>query len=255
MIRGIYTAATGMLVQELKADTITNNLANINTPGYKRDQVAVSSFPEVLLQRIDAVQGSQKGAKPIGYFTHGSMIDEQVVDWSAGILEETGNPLDLAINGEGFFTLDTAEGLAVTKNGAFQLNSEGYLVNSHGQLVLGMNGPIFLGTSDFQVAADGTITIQGEYVDRLLITQVDNPQGLRKGGHDLYYVTDQAQAQMLDPESVKVQQGYLEKPNINVVNEIIDLLATRRVYEASQKVIQAQDEVLAKGASEIGSLR
>lgn len=255
MIRGIYTAATGMLVQELKADTITNNLANINTPGYKKDQAVLSSFPQVLLQRIDAIQGSQKGAKPIGYFSYGAMVDQLVVDWSAGILEETGNPLDLAINGEGFFTVETEEGLAVTRNGAFQVDAEGYLVNSHGQHVLGTSGPIFLGTSDFQVASDGTITIEGEYVDRLLITQVANLQGLRKGGHDLYYLTAEAQAQELEPQQVKVQQGYLEKPNINVVNEIIDLLAVRRVYEACQKVIQAQDEVLAKGASEIGSLR
>lgn len=255
MIRGVYTAATGMLVQELKADTITNNLANINTPGYKKDQVAVSSFPEVLLHRIDAVKGSEKGAKPIGTFSYGAMVEEWQVDWSVGILEETGNPLNFALNGPGFFTLETPEGLAVTRNGAFQVNEEGFLTNSHGQPILGMNGPIFLGTSDFQVAADGTITIQGEYVDQLLITQVDNPQGLRKAGHDLYYVTDQVQAGMLEPEQVKVQQGYLEKPNINVVNEIIDLLAVRRVYEANQKIIQTQDEALAKGASEIGSLR
>ncbi|WP_227767205.1 flagellar basal-body rod protein FlgF [Zhaonella formicivorans] len=255
MIRGLYTAATGMLVQELKQDNITNNLANMNTPGYKKTELAVSSFPQVLLKRIDAIKGSAAGTTPVGPLNNGAMLDEQIIDWAEGNLEETGNSYDLAINGEGFFTIETAQGLRYTRNGSFRLDGQGYLVTAQGDYVLGLNGPILVQGSSFTVAADGSLTVDGVYVDHLLITGFPDKQGLQKMGHDLYSAPEGALPRALEPGETAVKQGFLEKPNLNLVNEMVNMLAALRTYEANQKVIQAHDELLAKSANEIGSLR
>jgi flagellar basal-body rod protein FlgF len=153
MIRGLYTAATGMLVQELRQENISNNLVNANTAGYKSSKLAVSSFPEVLLSRIDAINGSQKGFKPVGTINNGAMLSEKVLDLTTGSLEETNNPLDLALAGEGFFTLATPQGIRYSRNGSFRLDGDGYLIDNHGNYVLGMGGPVFLDRTDFSLVS------------------------------------------------------------------------------------------------------
>ncbi|HHU32994.1 MAG: flagellar basal-body rod protein FlgF [Zhaonellaceae bacterium] len=255
MIRGLYTAATGMLVQELRQENISNNLVNANTAGYKSSKLAVSSFPEVLLSRIDAINGSQKGFKPIGTINNGAMLSEKVLDLTTGSLEETNNPLDLALAGEGFFTLATPQGIRYSRNGSFRLDGDGYLIDNHGNYVLGMGGPVFLDRTDFSLSQDGTLTIDGQYVDTILITTFNDETQLQKQGNDLFASLDGAGPRQLDPASVNLKQGFIEKPNINLVDEMVNMLTVIRTYEANQKVIQAHDEVLGKSVNEIGSLR
>ena len=255
MIRGLYTAATGMLVQELKPENISNNLANVNTAGYKKSEVAISAFPEILLNQIDALKGGGKGVKPIGTFNNGAMLAEEKIDFSIGSLEETGSPLDLALGGKGFFTLATPQGISYSRNGAFHLDGAGYLVNSHGDYVLGLNGPIFIGTSNFTVSLDGSLMLNDEYVDTLLITTFNDESLLEKAGHDLYLAPQEAGPSPLDSTQVAVKQSYIEKPNLNMVNEMVNMLTVIRTYEANQKVIQAIDELLGKSVNEIGSIK
>jgi len=255
MIRGLYTAATGMLVQEKRQENITNNLVNANTTGYKKSQLAVSSFPEVLLNRIDAINGSSKGVKPVGTISNGAMLAAQTIDFTTGSLEETSNPLDLALTGQGFFTVATPQGTAYTRNGSFSLDGDGYLVDSHGNYVLGLSGPIYLNTTDFTVAKDGTVTVGDEYVDTILITNFNDQTQLQAVGNDLFTALEEAGPRQLDPAEVSLRQGFLEKANINLVEEMVNMLTVLRTYEANQKVIQTQDEILGKSVSEIGSLR
>lgn len=255
MIRGLYTAATGMLVQELKQDNIANNLANINTPGYKKAEMSISAFPQMLMYRIDAIKGSKAGLAPIGSLHNGAMLDAQVISWTGGNLEETGNPFDLAINGEGFFTIETPQGLRFTKNGSFHLDGEGYLVTSHGDYVLGLNGPIFLDSNNFTVQEDGAVYVDGNYVDSLLVTGFADLTALQRTGYDLYLVGENVEPRQLEGGQVGLMQNFLEKPNFNIVNEMVNMIAVMRTYEANQKAVQAHNELLDKSVNEIGSLR
>ncbi|MDS1029550.1 flagellar hook-basal body complex protein [Bacillota bacterium LX-D] len=255
MIRGIYTAATGMLVQDIKQDLITNNIANINTPGYKKSEVSVSSFPQVLLSKIDGEKGSQNGSKPIGAYSNGVMIDREVIDWQNGSLEETGNNSDLALLGTGFFTLQTAQGVRYSQNGSFKVDGQGYLVNNQGDYVLGTNGRILVGENNFKVDPNGAVTVDGTNVDYLRITNFTDPSYLTRQGSDLYTAINQAQARNLAPEEVQIKQGFIEKPNFNLVNEMVNMIMVMRSYESGQKTIQAQDEILGKSVNDIASVR
>lgn len=255
MIRGLYTAATGMLVQERRQENITNNLANANTAGFKRSQLAVSSFPQVLLNRIDAIKGSQKGFKPIGTINNGAMLAEETIDFTVGSLEETNSPLDFALMSEGFFTLATPQGTRYSRNGSFRLDGDGYLVDNHGNYLLGFRGPIYLNTTDFSVSSDGTLIAGDQYIDTLLITTFNDESRLQKTSNDLYIALEEAGPGQLDPTQVKMRQAYIEKPNINLVDEMVNMITVVRTYEANQKVIQAHDELLGKSVNEIGSLK
>lgn len=221
----------------------------------KKSQLAVSSFPQVLLSRIDAIKGSQKGLVPIGTINNGVMLAEETIDYTVGSLEETSNPLDIALMGEGFFTLATPQGTRYSRNGSFRLDGDGYLVDNHGNYVLGFRGPIYLNTTDFSVSSDGTITADGQYADTILISTFNDNSRLQKVGNDLFIALEEAGPRQLEPTQAKIKQGFIEKPNINLVDEIVNMITVVRIYEANQKVIQAHDEILGKSVNEIGSLK
>ena len=252
MIRGLYTAATGMGIQQLKQETITNNLANVSTVGYKKDTTVFQSFSDMLLARVGQNLG-QKEAEFIGKSNFGALVGDIVTDFKGGSLEDTGNPLNLALVGEGFFTVETPAGRRYTRDGNFTLDREGYLTTQNGYRVLSNAGQVFVGEGDLTIKQNGEIYLDDQRRGSMLLTAFENPETLRKIGQNLYSPNDQTKPRISD--GTTVVQSFLEKSNINMVDEMIELMSVTRTFEANQKLIQAHDEILQKGVNEVGSLK
>lgn len=242
-----------MLVQELRQELIGNNLANVNTGGYKSRGATLQTFPEVLLYRLN-----EKGTAPVGYYTHGVMLDRTHDDFSPGKLEETGRSTDMAIVQPGggeqpvFFVVRYGGGEAYTRNGEFRVEENGYLVTPEGYPVQGWYGAIYTGSDDFSVDTTGRVIIDGRVADTLLVVTFEDPGLLERRGDNLYLAP--AELQPLQGVNYQIRQGWLESSNVDVVKEMVDMLSVLRAYEVNQRIIQAKDQLLAKSVTEIGGI-
>ncbi len=252
MLRGLYTAATGMTVQRAKMDVLTNNIVNSSTTGYKSDTLVSSSFTEVMIERLGD-PNILNTAREVGPFSFGTHIDEVFTDFAPGSVENTGAQTDLAISGEGFFAVDTPDGERYTRAGNFSVSQEGYLVTSDGYYVLGENGRINVGSGDFTVDAEGNVSVEGEARDTLRVVQFQETAGLRKQGDCLYYALNGEIP--ADAENAGVMQGYLEGSNVDIAGEMVDMITVYRTYEANQKILTMTDETLGMAVNNLGSLR
>ncbi len=254
MFRGIYNALSGMNVQQARMDVISNNLANVNTNGYKSEQVLSKTFGEVLLSYRGPLA---KGTANVGTTNLGTVVSQVPVNQAQGQLVSTEKLTDLALEGRGFFVVqrESADGQQLyTRNGSFSVNSEGYLITAQGDLVLGDSGPIKVGSEEFTVDEDGRVSADGKQIAVLKVVGIDaaGQEQLQKVGEN--YFAAQGNLETAE-DKPKVRQGYIEKSNVDVVNEIVSLLSVQRSYEAGQKIIQAQDELLGKAVNQIGTLR
>lgn len=254
MIRGLYIGASGMLVELRRTEVIANNLANAATNGFKRDELAEESFPALLLRRLNDQAGPvavPAGLPPVvGQLGLGAAAAETATDWAAGPLTQTGNPFDLALAGEGMFAVQTPNGVRYTRDGAFSRDGRGYLVTLGGLPVLGEDGPLEVGAGEVDFGVDGTVSVDGEVVGRLRLVRFPAGTRLVKEGHNLWDAAG-ATGEPLDAQTA-VRQGYIERSNVNSVREMISLISSVRTYEANQKVIQSQDELLRKAVTEVG---
>lgn len=252
MIRGIYTSASGMILNQKLMDITANNVANVSTTGFKRDVAQVESFRNMLVYRIYDKVSSPDNA--IGYMSLGSDVSRIVSDFSQGLYIKTDEPLNLTIRGSGFFAIEVpgsqgAQQILYTRNGAFTLNSRGELVTLDGFYVLGQNGRIVLQNGgQVRIDEQGNIYQDGRFVDRLRIVDFQDKQLLRKLGNNLFEAD--AQAQQI-PFSGRILQGYLEGSNVNSVQEMVNMISVLRAYEANQKAFTIQDESLQKAVNEI----
>ena len=221
---GIYFALSGSLVQEERLKIVTNNLANADTPGYKKD---VSSFHQYLL----------------------SVLGKRYTDFSPGLLKPTKNPLDLAIEGNGFFTISTPMGIRYTRRGDFSLNSKQILVTKDNYPVLGKKGPIVIKGSKVSIDTNGNVWVDGRLVDTLKIVAFPKGTKLKKEGGGIFAAEAKSAGR---PSSIIVHQGFLESANVNVIENMINMIEIIRTYEACQKVIQSLDETDNKAINEIG---
>lgn len=238
MVRGLYTAATGMAVQQNKMDVLTNNIVNAETTGFKKDSLVNSAFDEVMLKRIHDPNVNIYGGDEVGGYSSGTHIDELFTDFSEGNLENTEKPTDLALAGEGFFVIETPEGERYTRSGNFSVDEQGYLVTKDGNYALGDNGRIQVGSADFSVALDGSISTG----DRLRIVTFPNLGVLRKQGNNLYYPYEGAAA--VPAQEFQVRQGVQENSNVAMENEMVDMVTVYRKYEASQKIVSLTDQTI-----------
>lgn len=246
MIRGIYAAASGMVAETIRNDVTANNLANVNTAGFKKDVAVSRDFASVLIKRINDGEDMPN----VGSLGSGAQIDEVATIQSAGAVRPTGNDFDLAIDGKGFFAVQTANGVRYTRNGSFTKSAQGELVNSEGQRVLGQNGPIRINNgSTMNISGDGSISVDGVQIDRLRVVEFANEKQLQKEGNSLFTAPAGAQTQ---PATGQVKQGYLEMANVNVVAEMVNMIAGFRAYEVNGKVVQAHDQLLDKAVNEVG---
>ena len=273
MVRGWYTAASGMRAQQWRLDAVANNLANVNTDGFKREQAAFKAFPELLLRRMkDDGQylhpfGSADVSPIVGKLGTGTELNELYVSLEQGPLKETESDFDIALDGKGFFVVATPWGERYTRNGSFQLGKEGYLETKEGYPVLGENGPIRVKANNFQIDKDGQIWINAEFdnddpnifvskqnntwaetvlLDVLKVVNFDLDRYIKKQGSSLFYDTDiSGPAYIMETgERPKVLQGFTEAANVEPVREMVQMIEVNRAYEANQKVIQSHDSML-----------
>ncbi len=254
MIRGWYTGASGMNAQQNRLDAISNNLANVDTAGYKKDVTVSKSFPELLLRRtnLDGVyetpSGSADAAPIIGKLGLGVETNENYTDFSQGSFRQTDQNTDVALGGKGFFAVQTPAGERYTRDGNFILGKEGILLTKDGYPVLGEKGVIQVENDRFTINEDGVISLQEDsgIVDRLKLVRFDNERYLKKVGNNLYSTNDIAGPAHIaeGSERPKFLQGYMETSNVNVVNEMVQMIEVNRAYEANQKTITSEDSMM-----------
>jgi flagellar basal-body rod protein FlgF len=252
-MRGIYNAAGSMLVNQVRLENISNNLANLNTPGYKRSEVVVGAFPEILLHRIEKNSSGRTALFLTGIAAENIAVEDTFHVHTGGALRSTDRLLDLALQGQGFFALETPDGLRFGRDGHFQLNSEGVLVNSKGFPLLGEAGVITLKTSQPVVDRVGNVYDDGERVDRIRLHAFAPDDSLFKDGYGLFQAGPGVIPQQA--EDTVIFQGFLEESNADLSRQMTDMLKVRRSYEAAQKISQAYDRMLSRAANELGSLR
>ena len=233
---GMLESVETMLAQEQRLNQVTNNLANVDTPGYKKDNV---TFDEMLYR---ANQNRQR----VGKALRSNTIHEQ------GVIQKTDNPMDIAITGEGFFKIQTPHGIRYTRAGNFQLDNSGQLVNASGYPVVGDGGPITIEGKSMDVTGDGRLFVDGQQVNILTIVTSDDQKDFEKEGENLFRLKNNAQ-ELPSPEA-SLQQGFLEKSNVNTVTEMTAMIDLYRAYEGQQKAIRAIDDLDDLAVRKVGSL-
>ncbi|MDE6181578.1 MAG: flagellar basal-body rod protein FlgF [Eubacteriales bacterium] len=255
MIRGLYTSAIGMITQMNKMDTITNNIANVDTTGFKEDNAVVQSFSENMMKIFDdPEQKLIKRDNNIGKVSLGNFVTEVYTDFSNGSIKETTGTYDFAIDGEGFFAIECLEkdGSTIeryTRDGSFTLNSNRELITKEGNYVLGDNGRITIPNGEVSISENGYIYVDGEFVDRLKLVNFENLESLRKYGDNLY---DRIDETVEKPFNSRLIQGHLEGANVNIVDEMVRLINVSRIYEVNSNMIKSHDNVMGKAVNELG---
>lgn len=249
MIRGIYAAGSGMLAEATRTDVIANNLANADTPGYCKDIAVCKDFRSMLIQRIN--DGPNRPA--IGSLGTGAMVDEVATIHTQGIVRPTGNKYDMAIDGKGYFVIETPAGLRYTRNGNFSRSSQGELVTQDGYRVLGQGGAIQLGDPQNRVdiVEDGRIMVDDAEADTVRIVTFADEKQLVKEGASLYASGGQQEE---PAEGAMIRDGFLEHSNVNVVAEMVNLITAYRAYEINGKAIHAHDQMLDKAVNQVGQV-
>lgn len=260
MIRGLYTAVTGLITGEAKQSVVTNNLANANTTGFKSENISIKKFDDVLIQNYDKIVNGENTRNVIGSLSMGSEIDDLNTYFTQGVLQSTNKPTDFAIEGSGFFTVQRDNGIEsknyYTRSGDFHVDGQGYLVTDSGDKVLGRNKmnnqiePIFVGDGKLQADKYGNISINDNNLYKFNTVDFQDYKSLRKVGDNLFEGTNP-----IENENIAVRQNTLEKSNVNITNEIVNMMTIMRNFESNQKVIQAIDETLGKAVNEVGTVR
>ena len=244
MLGSIKHATQGMTLQMQRQEHIANNLANVNTTGFKHSSLFVqqiekymnnnSPHHEILPERI-------------------LKADETFVDYSQGRPIETGRQFDMAIKGSGFFTVMTNEGIRYTRDGSFQLDTDGFLVDSVGGRVFGEGGFIKIDPTKGQIMVfqDGKIMQDGHEIDNLRISDFNKPYRLTRMGNN-YYRPLQPDNPVVRSDGYVVQQGYLESSNVNAIRSMVDMISSHRTYDILAKAIQAEDQLLDKTVNQVG---
>lgn len=246
-MKGIYLAASGMIGQWMKLEAISNNISNINTAAYKKDTI---HFRNLLMEGVQpqtrpgvqlaSIQNSSSPSlSPLeSYYPVGNYA----IDFSEGELHETGNPLDLALKGEGFFVVSTPQGRRYTRAGNFTLSTNGELQTLDGFSVLGKNGPIPLprNSGEVEVTSSGEVKVDGIVVGALDIVDVPEPYALVKDGNNLFYSPSDPSQEL--SANAAVLQGYLEQSNVNPVTVMVELINTVRSFQMYQKAMQTFDD-------------
>ncbi|MGN9866865.1 flagellar hook-basal body protein [Bacillus swezeyi] len=278
MLKGLYTATSAMITQQRRTEMLTNNIANANTPGYKEDQGSIRSFPEMLLSRMesDSVQmgsGSRSFSKqtPIGSINTGVYMQELKPQFSQGDLQSTNEPTDIAISEAEvpvneqtndkaalFYAVRLENGdIRYSRSSRFSLNENNELtINGHA--VLSTDGrPITVGSENFQVAEDGTVSENGQNLGRIDVRIALDTRNVAREGNDLYRTENGGELPSAaeNPNvNYSVKQGMTERSNVDITRAYTEMTAAYRSFEANQKVLQAYDKSMDKAANEIGRI-
>jgi len=247
-MRDLQISVAGAIAQEQRLSVLANNLANANTVGFKKDREVFQAFlatpdPDVIAQANPtsaALPPLDSGGSPERVYVK---LAGTFVDQSQGILHPTNNPFDLAIEGTGFFVVDTPEGERYTRAGNFRRNGDGQLVTQDGDVVRGESGAIQINSGQFAVAEDGSVIEDGRTVGRITVVQFDDPRALVKSGRNLFQVVDGRFApRETSPQDLsRVRQHVIEQSNVNMVDEMVRLIGAERAYQMSTKALETAD--------------
>lgn len=252
MLRALYSAAAGMQSQQMNLDVISNNLANVNTTGFKKSKI---EFQELLYQTTRA-PGAEQGSGNV--LPTGIQVGEGARPvatsriFTSGDLTQTGERLDVAIQGDGFFEVQLPDGTrAYTRDGAFKTSSDGRIVTSDGLPLQGGFQPVPAGTTNITIGANGDVTYSGPNGTtsfQVQLVRFTNPSGLESSGSNLYRETAASGPPELGAPGENgfgsLNQGYLEMSNVKVVEEMVNLILAQRAYEVNSKAVQAADEMM-----------
>ena len=266
MVKGLYTAYTGMVQEQRRLDVLANNLANSTTVGYKKEGATSKSFRDELALRIK--DSERRGVRGIGNIKMGVKVGETYTDYSDGATQVTDKNADLAIAGDGFFAIEFTDknqntSVKYTRNGEFNVDNEGYLVTVDGDHVLDQQAALASATGeagyirvdpmrDFFVGRDGTVYQDNDPTGQTIgLVDIDNRDYLYKYGENLYDLEDGGQ--VIDGTGT-IEQGYLEMSNVNIAYEMVNMIAIQRAYDAGQKMIQTEDSTLEMAVSQVGQV-
>jgi len=252
MIKGLYAAASAMIAGATRQEVLSHNAANMETPGFKQALISLDDF---LHTPVVYPPGNRSGAGSlefIGYHGLGVEATPETTDFSQGPLRETGEVLDLAIEGPGFFRLQTPDGERYSRDGRFLRNTAGQLANVDGYLVLGTTGqPIQIPEGSISIGQDGTITVNNQAAGRIGLAAFTDPETeLTRDLPNAYAAAGAPTSQAVG----NIQQGYLEYSNVNTAQLMGQMVSVARAYEAAQRMVQVQDELLGRSISQLGRL-
>jgi flagellar basal-body rod protein FlgG len=243
MNSGIYGAISGSLAMMNQLDVLANNLANVNTPGFKKDTI---SFEAVMA--ASALQGSDGSAD-----TPALATGSYSIDFSAGSVKVTDNTFDIALDGDGFFAINTPQGKAYTRQGNFKMDANSKLVTADGYEVLGGGAPIIINGGSVSFDAKGKIFVEGQAAGSIDVLDFPKPYDLRKIGSALFMPNDPDAIPQATKDTV-VRQGYLEGSNVNSLEEMVRMIETTRSSETCQRMIQSYDQLTGKAVNDLGKV-
>ncbi len=254
MVRGFYAAAAGLFSQQKTLNVISNNISNSTTAGFKTQETIESSFGEHLVTRLSAMEGvSESDIGPGAFMTVNS---SEYTDFSQGNLETTGRAVDMALRGDGFYLVESETyGPVLTRNGQFEIDADGELyLPGVGKVLNDGEDTISLESSNFTVSAAGIISIDGEEVDTLYIAAPTEDTVLTSVGAGVFQCDENGGYDQADTANYAVQQGYIEKSNINLSQEMSKMLATQNQYNSCAQVLKIYDTVNQLTVTQIGKI-
>ncbi|SFE60902.1 flagellar hook-basal body protein [Alteribacillus iranensis] len=260
MLRGFYGAASGMITQQRRTEMLTDNISNLRTPGYKEDHGSIRTFPEMLLQARGG--SSFGGSTPIGSLATGVYMQERTPNVSQGDLMETGNATDAALlqgalpeNAALFFTVTNEEGeVRYTRNGNWAVDGAGFLTTGEGYYVLGADGePLDVENENFRLLEDGTVMHEnGEVIGQVGIAYAENANDMVKEGNSL--LRSEAGELPAADADFQLQQGFLERSNVDANRTMTELMSAYRLFESNQRIMQAYDQNMQRAVNDVGRL-
>lgn len=258
MLKGLYTAHTGLRNEQNRMDIMTNNLANASTVGFKKEGATSQSFKDILTVKVKDASVGLSTVQPLGFSNPGVKIGENYTDYTQGSFRSTGNTYDLALSGDGFFAVEFTNkagetSTKYTRAGDFTLNKDGYLVTNDGDYILDTaNRRIQLNTNlETRIREDGTIEQNDVAVTKIQITDFEDYDYLEKYGETYFQPVEGAKP---TASSAAVQSGWLEMANVQVVSEMVNMITITRQYESNQKVMQTYDSSLEIAVNQLGKL-
>ncbi len=258
MLRGLYTAWSGMVNEQHRMDVMTNNFANVTTVGFKKEGTTSQSFDDVFTVKLKDASIGLGNVQGEGIRNPGVKIGENYVDYSQGSFRDTGNTYDLALAGQGFFVIEFTNKSGETSNmftraGQFTLNKDGYLVTEEGDYVLDVNNRrIQLDTlKESDITKDGRISQEGVEIAQIQVADFEDYNYLERYG-ETYFKPLQGARQIAG--TATMESGYLEMANVQTVSEMVNLIAISRQYEANQKLIQTYDDSMEIAVTQLGRL-
>lgn len=258
MVRALYTAYTGMINEQYRMDIITNNMANVDTCGYKQEGVTNQSFDSMLAVKIHD-ESEHYTDRAVGGVSLGVKIGEVYTDFSQGSIRETGNTYDLAISGDGFFSIrvtdkNSNDSIKYTRAGEFQITADGYVVDADGNHLQGSNGDVQISTDTINVLINqaGEIYEDGALTGQVVLTDFEDYNYLSKFGNTMYTAVDGA----VEKEAAgSIEQGWTEQSTVDIVSEMVNLINITRAYETNQKVITSVDKMLDQAVNSVGRVQ